>query len=143
LLLARGSADAAHPLGRGRELYFWSFVVALLIFALGSARSVRRSSHLLRESLDTAAQCRGFWGHASRSAFMKETDILRFEQVLMHLLASGQKMESGIFRTAIILAGLQDQVLLDDAVRIPRRPHLALPILPIDESSYSRTATPP
>jgi hypothetical protein len=58
---------------------------------------------------------------------MKETDILRFEQVLMRLLATGHNREPGIFRTAIILAGLQDQVLLDDAVRISRRPDLALP----------------
>jgi len=28
--------DAAHPLGHGRELYFWSFIVALLVFALGA-----------------------------------------------------------------------------------------------------------
>jgi hypothetical protein len=72
---------------------------------------------------------------------MKETDILRFEQVLMHLLATGHKMEPGIFRTAIILAGLQDQVLLDDAVRISRRPDLALPMLSRDESIY-RNAPP-
>jgi hypothetical protein len=57
---------------------------------------------------------------------MKEMDILRFEQVLTHLLAAGHKMESGIFRTAIIVAGLQDHVLLDDAVRISRRPDPAL-----------------
>ncbi|RJG42913.1 MULTISPECIES: cation diffusion facilitator family transporter [unclassified Mesorhizobium] len=31
--------DATHPLGHGRELYFWSFIVALLVFALGAGVS--------------------------------------------------------------------------------------------------------
>jgi cation diffusion facilitator family transporter len=28
--------DDAHPFGHGREIYFWSFIVALLLFALGA-----------------------------------------------------------------------------------------------------------
>jgi cation diffusion facilitator family transporter len=32
--------DEGHPLGHGRELYFWSFIVALLIFSLGAGLSL-------------------------------------------------------------------------------------------------------
>lgn len=32
-------ADKTHPLGHGRELYFWSFIVALLVFAVGAGVS--------------------------------------------------------------------------------------------------------
>jgi cation diffusion facilitator family transporter len=33
---AQRPPDETHPLGHGRELYFWSFTVALLIFTLGA-----------------------------------------------------------------------------------------------------------
>ncbi len=32
--------DLVHPFGFGRELYFWSFIVALLLFALGAGVSI-------------------------------------------------------------------------------------------------------
>ena len=38
--VARKRADRDHPAGYGRELYFWSFIVALLVFALGAGVSI-------------------------------------------------------------------------------------------------------
>jgi cation diffusion facilitator family transporter len=41
--------DLQHPLGHGRELYFWSFVVALLVFVVGAVISMLEGVfHILR-----------------------------------------------------------------------------------------------
>ena len=37
---ARKPPDQRHPMGYGRELYFWSFVVAVLVFSLGAGVSI-------------------------------------------------------------------------------------------------------
>jgi cation diffusion facilitator family transporter len=37
---AKRAPDEKHPLGYGREVYFWSFIVALLVFALGAGVSI-------------------------------------------------------------------------------------------------------
>src|SRR5947209_9447986 len=37
---SRRRPDTNHPFGHGRELYFWCFIVALLLFGLGCVASV-------------------------------------------------------------------------------------------------------
>ena len=41
--------DAEHPLGYGKMSYFWSFVVALLLFSLGGLFSIYEGMHKLRQ----------------------------------------------------------------------------------------------
>jgi len=45
---AKQPPDRDHPLGHGREIYFWSFVVAVMIFALGAGVSLYEGvAHIL------------------------------------------------------------------------------------------------
>ena len=45
---ARNPATAKHPLGYGRALYFWSFMVAMLLFTGGGAFSIYEGIHKIR-----------------------------------------------------------------------------------------------
>jgi cation diffusion facilitator family transporter len=44
---AKQPPDRQHPFGHGKEIYFWSFVVALLIFAAGAGVSLYEGVHHL------------------------------------------------------------------------------------------------
>jgi len=45
LKAAKKPASTAFPFGHGKEIYFWSFVVSILIFALGSGISIYEGIH--------------------------------------------------------------------------------------------------
>lgn len=46
---AKKPATAAHPFGYGRAIYFWSFMVALMLFLGGGAFSIYEGIHKIRE----------------------------------------------------------------------------------------------
>lgn len=46
---ARKKPDETHPLGYGREVYFWSFIVALLLFSAGGVFSIHEGIHKIHE----------------------------------------------------------------------------------------------
>ena len=46
---ARKPPDASHPLGYGRAVYFWSFMVALMLFLGGGVFSIYEGIHKIRE----------------------------------------------------------------------------------------------
>lgn len=46
---ARRPADARHPFGYSKEVYFWSFVVAVLLFSMGAGVSIYEGIAKLRD----------------------------------------------------------------------------------------------
>ncbi len=46
---SRKKPDDAHPLGYGRETFFWSFVVAILLFTLGGLFAIYEGIHRLAQ----------------------------------------------------------------------------------------------
>jgi len=53
---SRFEADVRHPFGRGKELYFWAFMVAVFLFVAGGAFSVYEGIHKIIEAGDHAPQ---------------------------------------------------------------------------------------
>ena len=47
---ARRQASPDHPLGHGRAIYFWSFIVALMLFSMGGLFSIYEGVHKLHDT---------------------------------------------------------------------------------------------
>lgn len=76
--------DVKHPFGYGRELYFWAFIVALLVFALGAIVSILQGIyHIIQPEemqnpminyivLGIAILCEGFSWSVALKTFRKQ-----------------------------------------------------------------------
>ena len=58
--LARRDATPKHPFGYGRERYFWSFVVALVLFAIGSLFAIYEGIDKIRHPHEISAPAWAF-----------------------------------------------------------------------------------
>lgn len=47
---AKRPPDMKHPLGYGKTIYFWSFIVAIMLFSMGGLFSIYEGSHKLHEN---------------------------------------------------------------------------------------------
>lgn len=50
LKAAKKEASSDHPLGHGRAIYFWSFIVALMLFSMGGLFSIYEGVHKLHST---------------------------------------------------------------------------------------------
>ena len=82
-------ADAAHPGGYGRELYFWSFVVALLVFALGAGVSVYEGILHLREPEEAVSPYVGYAVLAIAFALEGGSTVAAFRDFVLDALKRG------------------------------------------------------
>ncbi len=78
---SRRQPTATHPFGYGRERYFWSFVVAVVLFSLGSAFAVYEGIEKVRHP------------HEIHSV-----------SLALAILGTGIVLEAWSFRTAIVAA---------------------------------------
>jgi cation diffusion facilitator family transporter len=47
---SKGAPTADHPLGYGKAIYFWSFIVALMLFSMGGLFSIYEGVHKLHDT---------------------------------------------------------------------------------------------
>lgn len=62
-------ADKKHPFGYGKEIYFWSLIVAVLVFALGGGMSIYEGISHLRHPAELQDPAWNYWVLAAAIVF--------------------------------------------------------------------------
>ena len=120
---ARRPADEGHPFGFGMEMYFWSFVVALLIFFVGGAAAVWQGIDKVLHPIEVQrplvsfgvlAACAVFEGFSFRTAYREyrtvvgkaDVSVLRFIRLSKDPGVFTTLMEDGAALAGLGLAAL-------------------------------------
>ena len=61
---SKKGANKIHPFGQGKEIYFWSFVVAILIFALGGGVAIYEGIKHLKHPPEDLENTNIIWNYA-------------------------------------------------------------------------------
>lgn len=61
---SKGKPDKLHPFGHGKEIYFWSFIVAIFIFSLGGGVAIYEGILHLIHPPEQAAEGSVIWNYA-------------------------------------------------------------------------------
>ncbi len=131
---AKKAADDAHPFGYGRERYFWGFVVALVLFTLGSLFAIQEGlqkigeGHHKLESPEWAIGILAFALVAEGLSFrtaIKEADKLRGQANYWQFIRRAKSPElpvvlledfGALIGLVLALAGIAMAVITGDGV---------------------------
>jgi len=113
---SKRQADDVHPFGYGRELYFWSFVVAIMIFGLGAGLSFYEGIVRVRHPEEISSPLVNFVvlglsilfeGGATTLAF-KEFNKARGDQTLLAAIRSSKNpaLFTVLFEDSAAITGL-------------------------------------
>ena len=130
---AKIAANEEHPFGYGRERYFWGFVVALVLFSLGSLFAFYEGLHKLQhpEPIESPAWALGILGFAvvaegfSFRTAVREADAIRGEASYWQFIRRAKQPElpvvlmedfGALIGLVIAIVGVSLAVITDDGI---------------------------
>jgi cation diffusion facilitator family transporter len=130
---AKKAASESHPFGYGRERFFWGFVVALVLFSLGSLFAIYEALHKLEhpKPVESPAWALGILGFAlvaeglSFRTALKEANRLRGEASYWQFIRRAKQPElpvvlledlGALIGLALAFAGVTTAVVTEDGI---------------------------